>query len=263
MQSRIIFGSAGSVGWIAILTIMAGITANVAAAPENNSSLTPFTTFTTPFTSPFTKGSYSAINAVEPIGAAQLYFRDFEHHEVLGSTVVTVLRSPQHGVLEPASVGYGTYSYLPELGYFGQDSATFLVEMDGKKIRVEFSFKVLHGVADDYTKEQYKKLCPKGGSWKISSILGASNNLTVTSVDYQPDLTSFASTLGIDTSSVTLNFADLIGGALGQTIGNAITLDTNASGNGWCIDTILGDNREYLSISNPFEWVVKAGSNDS
>jgi hypothetical protein len=61
-------------------------------------------------------------------------------------------------------------------------------------------------------------------------------------------------------SGVVLNIADLAGGALGQTTGSTITLDTNAAGNGWFIDTTPADNSEYLPTSNPNEWVAKAGS---
>ncbi len=109
---------------------------------------------------------YSAINGVGPIGAAQIYFRSVEGREVVGPGVVTVLSDPRYGTLEPRADAPGGYLYLPKPGYFGPDRATFLVEMGGKKIRTEYFFKVLDGVADgDY---QDKEFCPKGEQWKIS-----------------------------------------------------------------------------------------------
>ena len=72
--------------------------------------------------------------------------------------------------------------------------------------------------------------------------------------------TGILSSLSVDPSLVTLNIADLPGGAVGQTVGTTITLDDNAAGNGWFIDTTPWDNSEFLPTSNPNEWVAKAGS---
>jgi len=73
------------------------------------------------------------------------------------------------------------------------------------------------------------------------------------------DGSSIAQTI-IGISGITLNIADLPGGAVGQTVGTNITLDDNAAGNGWFIDTTPWDNSEFLPTSNPNEWVAKAGS---
>ncbi len=111
---------------------------------------------------------YSAINSFGPIGAARIYFRSVENREIPGPGLVTVVRNPQHGTLKPlgSDPKDRSYVYLPKPGYFGADRATFLVEMGGKKIRTEYFFKVLDGVADgDY---QDKEFCPKGEQWKIS-----------------------------------------------------------------------------------------------
>ena len=61
-------------------------------------------------------------------------------------------------------------------------------------------------------------------------------------------------------NTIPVTFADLSGSALGQTNANGITLDTNASGYGWFIDTTPSQNEEFLPTSNPNEWVAKAGS---
>ena len=63
-----------------------------------------------------------------------------------------------------------------------------------------------------------------------------------------------------DLNTIPVTFADLTGSALGQTNASGITLDTNAAGYNWFIDTTPADNSEFLPTSNPNEWVAKAGS---
>jgi VCBS repeat-containing protein len=65
---------------------------------------------------------------------------------------------------------------------------------------------------------------------------------------------------GLDLNAVNVTFADLPNGAVGQAVGNTITLDTNAAGHNWYIDTTPADNSEYLPTSNPYEWVAKEGT---
>src|SRR6266581_8839283 len=111
---------------------------------------------------------YSAVNSFGPIGSAQIYFRSVEHREIPGPGLVTMVHSPQHGTLKPlgSDPKDRSYVYLPKPGYFGPDRATFLVEMDGKKIRTEYFFRVVAGVADSFYEN--KEFCPKGEQWKIS-----------------------------------------------------------------------------------------------
>jgi hypothetical protein len=66
--------------------------------------------------------------------------------------------------------------------------------------------------------------------------------------------------LGINLGAITLNIANLPGGAVGQTVGTAITLDTNAAGDGWYIDPNPAANTDFLPTSNPNVWIAKAGS---
>jgi len=110
----------------------------------------------------------TALNEVGPTGAAQVYFQIAERRVVTAAGVVTVLRNPRHGTLASNPEAPGGYLYLPKSNYFGPDRATFLVKMSGKKFQMEYFFQVLPGVADDYTKRQYKQLCPNGSYWKIS-----------------------------------------------------------------------------------------------
>ncbi len=109
---------------------------------------------------------FSAINGVGAVGAALGYFHNIGELLDVGSGAATVLSHPRNGTLKPRADSPGGYLYLPKPDYFGSDRATFLVEMGGKKIRVEYFFKVLDGVADgDY---QDKEFCPRGIFWKIS-----------------------------------------------------------------------------------------------
>ncbi|MDD5058335.1 MAG: matrixin family metalloprotease [Sideroxydans sp.] len=201
------------------------------------------------------------------------------------------MQNPKHGVIRlvteadrgtffssksgPINPAYEPYAYLPEQGYLGNDSATFLVDFGGKIVKVVYYFKVVdHPVGNDGDME----ICKSGPYWKISSTLAPNGTSTLTSVEYQQltldagntttDISTLASTLdssilsslSVDPTAVTLNIADLPNAAVGQTTGSTITLDTTASGYGWFIDPTPADNSEYLPTSNPFEWVAKAGS---
>jgi hypothetical protein len=113
---------------------------------------------------------YSAVNSVDPTGAAQVYFESVEHRDIRGPGLVAVSRNPQHGSLEPATseANDRTYVYLPKPGYLGSDRATFLVELSGRKIRVEYFFRVMESVPE--AEHNDKRLCPRGLVWKISSL---------------------------------------------------------------------------------------------
>ena len=58
--------------------------------------------------------------------------------------------------------------------------------------------------------------------------------------------------------------ADLAGAAVAQTTGEGssaqITLDANAAGYNWFIDSTPADNSEFLPTANPNEWIAKADS---
>jgi hypothetical protein len=228
-------------------------------------------------------------NVIGPKLSAQIYFDSYEHQKAEGITTVTVLQNPKHGVLRlvteedrnilftggPLDPTDPLYVYLPEQGYLGNDGVTMLVNIGGKTVKEVYYFKVVdHPVNNDGDLE----ICKKGPFWKISSTLDANGNSTITSVDYQSPVitatatvtdtaalaatleTSVLSNLTLNTSAITLNIANLPGGAVGQTVSNVITLDDNAAGNNWFIDPTPVDNSEFLPTSNPNEWVAKAGS---
>lgn len=194
-------------------------------------------------------GGYSAVNSISPGGSAEVYFLSVENRNVGEKPrVTTVLRNPEHGTLEQSIDHGGTgFMYLPKPGYFGRDRATFLVEIDGMKVKLEYFFKVLAGVADDNYDD--KRYCPKGEQWKISLL-----NLPTDTSTVQPLL----SYTGI-TSTAKIEVSDLVNGAVGSIQGNTITLDANAAGYNWFVDATPWVNEEYLPTSNPNEWVAKSG----
>jgi VCBS repeat-containing protein len=171
---------------------------------------------------------------------------------------VTLLGMPKHGqaqlVYEPSQ----HWTYLPEEGYEGADRVTYLVEGQGKQYKVVINFWVV-GVLDEDRKAQYCDSVDFGASNGLITPPAGLKPLTMSNFTAWQNEAQFASLLNT-VSNITVTFADLTGGALGQTTGSTITLDTTASGNGWFIDTTPSDNSEYLPTSTPNEWIAKAGS---
>jgi Matrixin len=174
---------------------------------------------------------WTAGNIINPALAAKNYFwlvegRDYGNLDAQEQP----LESPKHGRLQPNNGG--GYSYIPDTGYLGSDRATFLVEFGSKKLKMVHTIRVLEGVADNAYDD--KRYCPNGRYWKISSV--------------------------IDLPTPFVEFADLPGGSVGQATGTNITLDTNAAGHGWFVDTTPDNNDEFLATSNPNVWIARAGS---
>lgn len=243
--------------------------------------------------SPAPNNNYSADNGEDPIADAKFYLQQYENRTVTGPATVTILQQPKHGVLRlvtQADVGTilagdtGTidaadpgYFYLPETGYLGKDKAIMLVDFGGGlKVKVVFFFQAINGQLGN---TGFQDLCSKTGVyWKISSTLAPNGTSTLTAVDYLPSLATattsvtnaatlasilgkgLANSLDANTSGVTLAIADLPGGAVGQTVGTAITLASNAAGYGWYVDPNPASNTDFLPTSNPDVWMAKAGS---
>ena len=189
----------------------------------------------------------TAVNSVGVLGAVRNYFYIVERREIEGSGKVTVLQNPEHGTLEMGSVGG---RYHPALDYYGPDRATFLVEIGSRKVKVIYFFQVLDGVTD----ERYERLCPKE-YWKIS-LNPADPTAQLLTFNSPTQLTSYlAGAVNVD-----IKIADLASGAVGQTTATTITLDANAAGHGWFIDSTPASNDEFLPTHNPNEWIAKAGS---
>lgn len=151
-------------------------------------------------------GELRVPNMIDPIASVDIYFYKRAHinlNRAEGS--VTILKPPKFGMLKPVDGGGEGYEYLPSSPTFaGKDSASFLVEIGGYKVKVMYEFHVL--TDEPNTPEGTVERCgPKGDIWKISS------NLT--------DPISLQSLLvqsGLDGSAVTLQVADLTGRTIGK-----------------------------------------------
>jgi len=165
---------------------------------------------------------------------------------------VTLLEGPQHGELDGEQ-------YLPTSpDYYGEDSATLLVEIGGYTAKVIYVFNITSSAGsgtEGYDPYEDPELCPNGRLWRIS-LSPDDPNATVYTIPY-PDQWSG---LLAEASKVTVTFADLPGEALGQRLGNTITLDVDAAGHGWFVDETPWDNSEYVATSNLNAWVAKSDS---
>ncbi len=155
---------------------------------------------------------------------------------------VTLVKAPTHGkvvlVDDSHAIAWNWYHYTPQAGYVGQDRFVMQVDKNGVKVRIQYLIESMNadepsiGYCDPET-------------WKISG-----------------DNPNLANVLTV--ASQNLTFADLTGGAVGETLGTGanaqITLDDNAAGHGWYIDYTPYLNDEYLPTSNPLEWIAKPGS---
>ncbi len=203
----------------------------------------------------------TAVNVINPLRATNAYVDRVEHREIGLDGKVTVLQGPKHGTLEYLG-GEGYFVYRPTPDNFGSDRATFLVEIDGRKIKVVYHFKVTSeagGGTDGYDPYMQKKNCPKGDVWKIS-LNPDDPNSPIYSFEMPSQLSSVYAGAFSGLTNVNLGVAGLAGGALAQTTGQSITLSPNAAGYNWFIDATPWFNEEYLPTSNPNEWVAKSGS---
>ena len=224
----------------------------------------------------------SAINDIPVLGPVDDFLK---HLDTKSVTKVVLLDAPKHGTLQHYTTQHepkmseadliGMYHYSPDANYYGSkkdfykgsDQFSFDVEARGKHFKIIYSVYVVD-VVDFVQRGDYPKvnnLCPNPSvSWVISEGSGVTSDessamaLNAWLVPSQLDAKMDAA------SGVTFSFGNLPGGAVGQTVGDGvnanITLDTNAAGNGWFIDTTPSDNSEFLPTSNPNEWVAKAGS---
>ena len=90
--------------------------------------------------------------------------------DIYNAAKISISQGPSHGKLEDERGG--DYRYVPTPDYYGQDRATLLVEIGGRKVKVVYFFNVLPGVpggTDEGAPQEDKKYCPKGEIWKISS----------------------------------------------------------------------------------------------
>ncbi len=87
-----------------------------------------------------------------------------------------ILQEPSHGRLKyfPASGKYiAFYSYIPDNGYSGKDTAIFLLtDKAGEKFKVVARIKVsrLYDLHTYPKVDRYRKYCPKNNPWPISNL---------------------------------------------------------------------------------------------
>jgi len=165
---------------------------------------------------------------------ANFYRRKYDKKIDVKSILTTLEEAPKHREISSGTTNYGNlvYSYDPEHGYLGKDSVVFSAEFEGKRYKVVMELRVLRGVGNGTD-------CPEPHLIKVGQLLPPLNNCKVT-------------------------FSQLLGAAVGQTTGQGkdtqITIDTNATGHGWFIDSTPDQNDEFLPTSNPDVWIAKAGS---
>ena len=149
------------------------------------------------------------------------------------SAKVTLIQAPKHGVLGKGRAPGNDTSYYPTPGYFGNDKAIFLVDIQGYKIKVVYNIKLVRG--NDYSKfaDDYKKYCESPGWWWMGSA---------------PNVDKLLSSFLQNSNQINLTLARLPGTAVGQTTGTgntaSITLDTNAADHGWFIDSTPAVNSD-------------------
>ncbi|HEY6094617.1 MAG TPA: hypothetical protein VIU93_06650 [Gallionellaceae bacterium] len=139
---------------------------------------------------------------------------------------ITLLEGPKHGelVAGTSTSGRTAYRYDPIPEYVGDDRAVFMAEFKGKHYKIVVNLKV--SIVVDYN----SPLCP-ANPYKLIKVTKPSSGST--------GIDSGVGN-GISLSTLSVTFADLTGAALGPTTGTTITFDTNAAGNGWFIDSVVG-----------------------
>ena len=148
---------------------------------------------------------------------------------------------------------------IPNKDYEGLDEFEFKVSVKDKELRILYQVKV-YGEGDS---PKYENLCEsKKWFWKISQS-GEPDALTGGLATWQRS--ADLSALIASAQQSVAGFTELPGTALGETVGEGataqITLDQNAAGHGWYLDSTPLDNADdYLPTSNHEVWQAKAGS---
>ncbi len=187
--------------------------------------------------------------------------------DVTGVVKATITQQPVHGKLAMIGLNDSTFpgssfeafQYTPDKGYLGDDKVVFEVTVNGQKFRVSNVIKVVYGDLDN--------ACIPAG--EDQGALTNSVQIAIEDVQLLQDVNApkasaswqslFAGNEQI-LKSITVNIADLPGGAVGETTGTSITLDTNAAGYGWYIDPNPAANTDFLPTANTSVWMAKAGS---
>lgn len=155
---------------------------------------------------------------------------------------VTLIKTPAHGDVSLVDTPLGRdnnwYHYMPAEGFSGRDHFVMQVEKDGVKVRIQYVMEALDDL-DTPTGRCHR------GYWKISATSPELDNTNL-----QPLLG--AANLG---NGVTVDIANLTGSIAGKTTSSTNTLDTNAAGYSRFIDYTPYLNDEFLTTSDPYDWV--------
>ncbi len=166
----------------------------------------------------------TAMNAVNPLGMLRIALQNRDDRFIDPASIVNVtidiIEDTAHGKLIPKSTGTGKayFMYQPDAEYIGKDRVIFMVEFESNHYKIVVDLIVSLGV------DENSPQCPDIQLIKVKKPISGS--------------------LGNDLNFISLNFATLEGGALGQTDLNGITLDNNAAGHNWYVDLTPGLNEE-------------------
>lgn len=198
----------------------------------------------------------SAVSLAVEYAAAE-YFSLYEKIKVAEPRPeeIEIVERPIHGKAIQRTYEDGTsgYDYVPDSGYVGDERIVFRATVDGTTVRLVYLLKVTNVVTDNMSNDIF---CRKTGTqWKISSMS-----------DFLP---AFGTVLDAELPIVYPYIFDAMNGLFpgielaetsGYGVSSKITLDTNAAGYGWFMDSTPDANDEFLPTSNPNEWIAKPGS---
>ena len=194
----------------------------------------------------------------------------------MGDAKVNVLQEFRHGTLvqvQSSEVQGPSFIYKQnDPTYFGKDQAVFEIEYQGKRIRLFQNVRLGAGLGTDtFDESRLSRECNPNKIHRTSD----GDNVITRSLDLVGDPSSelvgwlnagLLNDYLADMSGSIVVIDELPGAIVGQMAASEnrnvdiITLDTNAAGHGWFIDTTPGDNEEFLPTSNPNEWVARPGS---
>jgi hypothetical protein len=198
---------------------------------------------------------------INPAGKLWAYLQIRDRRAITDMSVfknVVMLEAPKHGHIrlmnedELDGADNPFFHFTPTPGYVGKDKAVFAVEYQGKRYRVDVELILVSSVMDE------------GCAARLIKIKKSATVTSVSEAGY-PDLANWYQNLSLQAlltgvKDALIGFTDLPGASLGQTTGDKITLDADAAGYGWFIDTTPYLNEEWLPTSNPLEWKAKPGS---
>lgn len=191
---------------------------------------------------PSTGDPRSAQRSVDPAGALRNYIENRGNAvlDIADFKNPTLVEGPKHGKMTRGvdTKGFVSFGFDPTPEFIGKDRAVFTVEYKGQLYKIVIDFVVDFTIGQEH--EYDVPYCPKPKFIEIKKPASSSS--------------------GDDLNGIPISFADLGGGALGQTSGQSITLDDNAAGHNWYVDLTPGLNEEFLHTSNPYEWIAKPDS---